>query len=407
MRRSRHAAIGATLLAIGFAACDAGKPQERTAAAPAEPEAFAEDGAFSEAVRGALAKTMRDEDPFTRALRLGALLPTLGPEAVPAVQRTLEDPAFDFGAAEIELLLRYWATYQPAEASLWAASKAPGFFRVPAVLASFSLWAEADPSAAKSAAEEWAKRRPDLRDVLPKALVRGWYAANPVELERFVHDLGPGIPRQRALATYVRIAMRDQGIDAVTRWAESLPDDDASYKRAVFDQVGSSLPLFDHDASLRWCEAHCDGPYGKNLRNVTASHWAREDGAAALEWVLAAPKTPENDFAVRVAYEEWARVDRRAAMEWVAERAAREADRSWLQPILPVYARLLAADSPAEAIEWAEQIEHENKRRYALIEIARAWRERDEAAAEAWLVESPLSDEDRERVRAAEWDRRI
>ncbi len=78
-----------------------------------------------------------------------------------------------------------------------------------------------------------------------------------------------------------------------------------------------------------------------------------------------------------------------------------------LQPILPVYTKLLAEDSPADAIGWAEQIEHDKKRRFALIEVARAWREVDEAATEAWLQQSSLSEEDREKVRAAEWNRRI
>jgi hypothetical protein len=304
------------------------------------------------------------------------------------------------------LLLRYWATHQPEDASRWAVEESPSFFRIAAVLSSFTLWAEADPRAAVSAAEQWTAQRPELRDVLPKALVRGWFAANPSELAQFIHDLGVGIPRQRALSTYVRVAYRKQGHDAVTRWAESLPDDDEVYKTAVYRQVASALALFDHEASLRWCEAHCDGPNGKNLRSIIARRWARSDGAAALAWLSRAPESPEKDFEVRVVFADWALADREAALAWMAAQATGELD-PWLEPTLPVYARLLAEDSPADAIEWAERIEHDNKRRYALIEIARAWREVDEAATEAWMLQSSLSEEDRERVRDPDWDRRL
>jgi len=60
---------------------------------------------------------------------------------------------------------------------------------------------------------------------------------------------------------------------------------------------------------------------------------------------------------------------------------------------------LLAEDSPARAIEWAEQIEGSEEREIVLVDIARTWRERDEAAAEAWLLRSPLSEEAREKAR--------
>jgi len=302
--------------------------------------------------------------------------------------------------------LRYWASQQPEEASRWAVELSPPFFRIPAVIASFELWAAADPQAARSAAEEWVARRPDMRDVLPKALVIGWFARDPAEVAQFIHDLGVGIPQQRALSTYVRVAIQKQGPDEVMRWAESLPDGDATYKTAVFRQLASVLALVDLEAGLRWCEAHCDGPNGKNLRSIIARRWARSDGAAALAWLSGARDGPEKEFDVRVVFEDWAQLQPEAALSWITEQTAGKLD-PWLQPTLPVYSRLLSADSPAEAIKWAQRIEHDNKRRYALIEAARAWRQVDEAAAEAWLLDSTLSEEDRERVRAPEWDRRI
>jgi hypothetical protein len=407
MNTTLRFALVAALGAIGLSACDATAPPTPTVSGPVKPEPIPEGETLNDVVREALADVLRDTDPYSRARRLGALLPTLGPELVPAVEQTLEDPTLDFGAIEYELLLRYWATHQGEDASRWAVNRSPAFFRMAAILSSLTVWAEADPQAAVSAAEQWAARRPDLRHVLPKAVVRGWFAANPVELAQFIHKLGMGMPQQRALTTYIRIAIQKQGHEAVIRWAESLPDTDPAYKTTVYWQTGSALALFNLEAAVRWCETHCDGPYGKDLRSSISRRWARTgDGAAALAWLSSAPEGFEKDFAVRVTYEEWMLVDREAAMAWVVAQTTDEPDPQ-LQPILPVYARLLAEDSPADAIGWAERIEHDKKRRFILIEIAREWRQVDEAATEAWLLQSPLSEEDREKVRAAEWDRKI
>jgi hypothetical protein len=407
MKKILRSTFAATVGAIGLSACDPTAPPNTDVSRPVESEAIPEGETLTDVVREALADVLRDEDAYSRARRLGALLPTLGPELVPVVKQTIDDPTLDFGDVELDLLMRYWATHQAEEASRWAVDKSPAFFRPGAILSSLTLWAEADPQAAVSAAEQWAARRPELRHVLTKAVVRGWFAANPVELAQFIHDLGGGMPQQRALTSYIRLAIQKQGNDAVMRWAESIPDDDAAYKKAVYWQVGSALALFDLGAGLRWCEAHCDGPYGKDLRNSISRRWVRTgDGAAALAWLSSAPEGWEKDFDVRVTFAEWAQTNREAAMAWMAAQPTGEPDLG-LQPILPVYAKLLAEDSPADAIGWAERIERDKDRRFTLIEVARAWRQVDEAATEAWLQQSSLSEEDREKVRAAEWDRRI
>ena len=90
---------------------------------------------------------------------------------------------------------------------------------------------------------------------------------------------------------------------------------------------------------------------------------------------------------------------------FLATQAADEPDPG-LQPILPLYAQLLAEDSPADAIGWAERIERDEDREVVLVKVARAWRRADEAAAEAWLLESSLSEKAREKVRDPEIDRR-
>jgi hypothetical protein len=103
---------------------------------------------------------------------------------------------------------------------------------------------------------------------------------------------------------------------------------------------------------------------------------------------------------VRAAFALWGQIDREATLAWMQTQTAGEPE-AWLQPVFPVYARLLSADSPADAIEWAERIEGDEEREIVLTEVVRTWRQIDEDAAEAWLLQSSLSEGAREKVRAS------
>ncbi len=400
MKKILHVTLCTTLGAIGLSACD--PAPDTTASRTVEPEAIPAGETLTDVVREALVESVRDEDGFSRARRLGALLPTLGPESISTVKKMLADPklALYLGASEIELLVRFWATHQPEDASRWAAKQSPSAYRVASVLTSLTLWAEADPQAALTAARLWSQSA-DVREAVQIALVLGWFAAgDPPELEQFIHDLGVGFPQQRALSNYVRAMIGKHGVETVMQWAESVSDDDAHYKLAVYRQVSSSLGIFDHEAAMRWCEAHGDGPYGMDSRTLVAGHWLRSDAAAALEWLSTAPEGDETSRAVRKTFAQWLRLDREAALGWMAAQTAGTPD-PWLRPTYPVYAQFLAQDSPADAIKWAERTEDDGEREVTLGLVARAWFQVDEAAAEAWLLQSPLSEEAREKVRSA------
>ncbi len=395
------------LAAIGFAACEPSPPPEPAAPPPAESAALPAGETLSDVVRETLADILKDEDPYSRARRLGALLPTLGPELVPAVVQTLESRLLDFGATEFDLLLRYWATHEPEQASVWARTKAPLEYQPVAVYAALRVWAEADPQAASAFTWMWTVQSPGLERVVPLALVRGWYArGDPPDLRQWMRGLPPGILRQRATASYIQVLMETQGSGAVQRWAETLPDgrdfdDDATYKLEVFSRATSALSALDVEAAKRWCEAHCDGPHGRDMRRLIATRWVHDDGPAALAWLLTSPPGYDRDFGLQMAFAEWGQVDREAALAWMA--AHRDGESGDLEPPLrPLYenyARLLALDAPAEAIRWAERVEKEAVRNFLLIMIARGWRDLDESAAEEWLLQSPLSEEQRAQAR--------
>ncbi|MCH8891227.1 MAG: hypothetical protein IH827_09160, partial [Myxococcales bacterium] len=175
MKKILHAALlGTAVGAIGLAACDSAQPPNATVPSPVEPEAIPAGETLVDVVRETLADVVRDQDAYSRARRLGALLPTLGPETVPAVVETLEDRTVDLRATELELLVRYWATHQPEDASRWAVEKSPLNYRVAAVFSAVTVWAEANPQAAASVVWPW-MLKPTLESIVPIALVRGWF----------------------------------------------------------------------------------------------------------------------------------------------------------------------------------------------------------------------------------------
>ena len=399
MKKLLHVVFCTAFGAIGLSACDPAPAPNATVSPPVEPEAIPAGETLTDVVHEALIDVLRDPDVFSRARRLGALLPTLGPEFVPTVVELFEDRSLDLGSIELEMLVRYWATHQPEEASHWSVEKSPTDYRSAAVFAAIMAWAETDPQAAVRVVWQWALV-PAFERLVPSALVRGWYAENnPPELAQWIHSLPIGIPRQRAIAAYVRIVIQTKGAAAVKRWAESLPDDDAPFKLAVFRRVVNALSELDIEAGLRWCDTQCDGPYGNNMRSLIARSWVVRDGPSALAWLSSAPAGREKDLAVRMTFGRWADTDREAALDWMADQTTGEPD-PWLQAIYPVYARLLSEDTPAEAIKWAQRIEDDAIRENMLMKVARVWRYLDETAAEEWLLQSSLSEEARERVRA-------
>lgn len=395
MESTLRASLAAAVGALALAGCGpAGPPGGASPAAV---------GPGASAAGGALIQVLHEKDPYARARALAGLLPTLGAEAIPELQQALRDPTLDLGATEHELLLRFWAQHAPEAATRWAVDRSPLFYRSSLVQLALPFWVVADLQASLVAVREWQTLRPDVREAVARGLVLGWYDAGLPGLTQYIEDIGGGFDRQLALATYLRAAIQKEGAPAVMRWAESVSEEDPAYKLTVYRQVASALPLFDHDAAMRWCDAHCDGPFGNNLRNIIAGRWVVSDGASALEWLSTAPDGPEKNLAIRANFAAWAGLDREAALAWMAGQSDGTKLAAWLEPALPVYAGVLAEQSPTEGIEWAQRIEKEREREIVLIKIARRWRESDPAAAEAWLEASPLSDEARAKVRDPEW----
>jgi hypothetical protein len=231
--------------------------------------------------------------------------------------------------------------------------------------------------------------------------VRGWCEGGKPGLEEFIHDLGAGFERQRALLAYSVARIRRDGVEAVVRWAEGLPDAEGDYKLDVFRNLGTALPGFDLAAARRFCDAHCDGEHGATLRANIAGRWAMEDAPAAMEWLSTNPENWETSFAVAMTYSSWGLKDRQAAIRWMQPKIANGTP-PWLAKAMPFYAELVGAESPMEGLALAAALPDVKDREWVTLKLVRKWRLEDEAAAEAWLSKASLSEDLLARIRAPE-----
>jgi hypothetical protein len=102
---------------------------------------------------------------------------------------------------------------------------------------------------------------------------------------------------------------------------------------------------------------------------------------------------------VKGAFNGWWVGDQKGLEKWLDELAATGRVEPWLHPALEIYAATLSNEDPHRALAWAARIDDPETRRRTQMNVARFWRRNDQAAADAWLEQSPLSEESREAVR--------
>jgi hypothetical protein len=386
------AGIGASALV----ACDAGKAPSGAPAAASEAEL--------QALRGTLASALAERDPFQRVHRLATALEQLPPGAGPELKHALvEGSRTGMNGPEFELLARAWAAQDPEGAVNWLLTETGSIYRISAIEFAVEAYARKNPADCV-ANVTWAAQSSDreVAQVVQQGIVRGWFQVDRPGVEKYIEGLGMGVEQQRSLLAYLMAVYRTEGTDGVMRWAEALPAENDRFKRAVYRQVAMALAWADPAGAERWCDAQCEGPYGKALRStiVRVRLQNSEDGIAVLEWVGKTPQSESQLHALRVGFLMWATKDHRRAMRWYEQKLAEGPEpEPWIRALYGAYARELAVTSPAEAIPWAEKIEGDETRHEVLVRIARRWRRQDQTAADAWIDKSELTEKERASAR--------
>lgn len=401
-QRTRVAWTAAALAGFVASGCEGGS--EKPSPSPATSESQATTGSpaasLNPAAQIALSEIYLEKNPYRRVERLAVFLSSQDDSALPLVKDALEPFDWRLGAAEYDLLLRFWAERDPKAALAWVVSRGVAIHKLSSIHNVVEIWAFQDSSAALSGIEivELLASDETLR-ISQVAHVQGWYRKDPLEVEQFIHGLGVGRRRQRALRAFTHALSADRGPTELVRWGEAVSEEDRSYKLDVHRQLlGTLVWNKESEMAEAYCEKHCDGSFGKGLRNILtrARFRSGDDPASILEWVGKAPEIdPEqidNKYhSLWVAYTLWAGQDRDAAVDWMTQQVQAEDPVTWLPALYEEYARHLATASPAQAIPWAERIEKAGPRERALVRIARQWLQSDPEEAELWLAQSDLS----------------
>jgi hypothetical protein len=186
--------------------------------------------------------------------------------------------------------------------------------------------------------------------------------------------------------------------DAAMRWVESIVRDDAyemKFKKQVFRRGMRMVGRADPELTAAWAMEHEGQPYATDAARIVAGRWGARDGRAAMQWVQDLPREEPPEVAVREAFRAWLASDREGAVAWLES----ETLTAFHDPAIAYYANNLANPDPEEAIVWCERLLDSASQLPCLKTAAAKWFQKDPAAAETWLQQSPLDEEARRAAR--------
>jgi hypothetical protein len=365
--------------------------------APTQPPAAPHD------LARAIQASLGERDTLERVGRTTILLESLEPEDVPGVLAVYKRMMMAIDPPELSAFFNAWARIDPDGAIEYALAfprKTMFQERKIGVRAALAGWAYADPSKARVAAEEIAKKNAPLREDVWAGLVKGWVRSDldSEGLATFLANLFPQIQREGAVDVAVRELVRTGGAEAALDWVDTIVSDPfqaPKFSRVVFESSVREAAASDPARTGAWALEHAEAEYAANAPVIVAKRWGRADGAAALEWLGAYPAGELRDEAIREAYLAWWRADWDSAEAWMGSTS----ESAFHDPAREVWVDQLLAWEPAKALAGCEGIQDVARRQRCLESGARKWYAKDALAAEEWLQTSPLEEEVRNQVR--------
>jgi hypothetical protein len=395
MKSHAHAAIAASLLALGLAGGYGLAEWRLRAEIPpkAIPGVLLPEGVASE-----LRQILLIPDDFERTARVSAFLEPLGPEALPAVRAAYDSVVLNLGDVEIVQLVQWWGRFDPEAAFDWARASKIGW-HPGAVSAAAKAWARLDP---ETASWELVRRvqDPRLGGAALVGIVSGWEQSGHAGLEEFLISAPPGADEYFALGfdAYVRGHVLREGPQATIAWVEGLPDlengQPTPFKQRAFQQVATLVVDYDPQIAGDFAARHRGPTWGIGLLLRVGMAWAEKDGAAALHWLSTLPPGHEVPTVVQETYRKWFTADLPAASKWIAE----QKPEPWIDPAYSTFALWRTRESFPEALEWAARVQDPHRRDLAYVKVALAWLRKSPEEAQAWLDHAELSDFARERI---------
>jgi hypothetical protein len=366
--------------------------------AKALPPAVSAAGVSTPSAKGPLKKILEEREMYARITKLSEYLSTAGPESLDEARDLLRRQDDNIDGAENVLLARYWAIYEPLDATRWAMLSAPLGFRLAVTLPTMEVWAIQDPYAAQSQVQALAIAPGASLIAADMGLIRGWFQSEQPGLETYIRGMGVGSARQRALRILARQAIKTHGAEWAAAWPGKLPDDDIKFKLNSHRQFAIELGKTHPAVAINFCATICEHPdYGDGVMKYIAQNWARRDGPSTMAWLKGVASSPQQRLAVLWGFKGWFQSDRDEVTNWL-EDIGPENIEPWLHPLLAMFSVNHGKTMPERGLLWAAAIPDEIERDRTMRTIAINWRRNSPEDADVWLATSPLSEDDRRAV---------
>jgi hypothetical protein len=311
-----------------------------------------------------------------------------------------------FTGRELEriLIITAWSKIDPMAATVWVVThEREEIVRFTMLDESVYEWALQDPEGMLRNPTMIAYRRAGWDRTSLRAFVRGWYDSGKPNLDQFVYTMPNfGDDRQRSVSALIESKIKHEGTEAVIAWATASTAGSIPYRQYIYSRLAGDITKLDPERAIAWCDEVCDTKLGEEIPLWIATVWVRDSGAEAMDWITARDANIiSNRSGARAAYRRFVLSARDQAFEWMENTTEqRRVEQEAMQGPLFMYINEISAlTATTEAIEWTKYIKQDAARDELLMRIGRRWLRWDPPAAEAWLAQSSLSEEQRQQTR--------
>lgn len=332
-------------------------------------------------------QALRDPNPINRRLAFSRLLEALTPENAEEIRSKLvalgadDDQWRDFHYS--------WGAISGKAAFDHAAASDE-----PDLAATMTGWAAANPTEALTMLANLPPEMQGQRDELTASIVSGLSHHDRGMATDLVLKLGQEDDRRAGnlMEIVARETLRNQGPEAASQWAESLPD--GALKGTAMARIAETYARKDPLAAAEWAQRFAGEDYASRTIEQIGGRWAESDPAAAVNWLETLPSGNGQTAGLRTAFGDWEDRDPAAAGEHLAAMPQSPQRDSAISGFAMGY----AWQNPQLAIAWAQDIRDPALRQTSLTRAGQAYFRRDPEGARAWLETSGLPAETQQQI---------
>jgi hypothetical protein len=351
------------------------------------------EGLFGKIVSGSASleslanQALKDPNPITRRLAFSRLLEALTSENAETIRSQLVSLGAD---------AEQWRDFHYS----WGAISGKAAFEHAMkseeqdLAASMTGWAAANPSEALAMLNNLPQEVEGQKDELIASIVTGLTHRDKSTATDLVLKLEKeGNGRAGNLMEIVaKEAIRMQGAEQASIWAESLPD--GAMKGTAMGRIAESYVRKNPQAAAKWGERFADKEYASSAIEQIGGRWAESDPVAAVGWLESLPAGNGQKAGLSRAFGDWEDRDPAAAGEYLLampNSAKRDS-------AISGFAMGYAWQNPQLAITWAQDIQDPALRQSSLTRAGQAFFRRDPSGAKAWMENSGLSPEAQQQI---------